>query len=157
MRRRIVTVFCLVVPILAFSALWAPVGAQEDISMMPRINLRDAGYYLWEDAAGWHVITVSGGRGRIFSGEIKVTNGVVEEVRPRDLVMRDEDVTLLDAHTITFSYQTAQDLLGFDFKNRGESPCVIFDLKIDSRALKRSIFLGGTKLMPAQIPFSICK
>jgi hypothetical protein len=148
---------CLSASILLFSAFLAPLPAQEDSSGIPRINLRDAGYYLWEDAEGWHVITVSGGQGRSFSGEIKVTNGVIEEVRPRDRVMRDEDITLLDAHTITFSYQTKQDLLGFDFKNRGESPCVSFDLKIDSRALKRSIFLGGGKLMPAQVPFSICK
>jgi hypothetical protein len=134
-----------------------PAGAQEDISIMPRINLRDAGYYLWEDAAGWHVITVSGGLGRNFSGEIKVTNGVVEEVTPRDQIMRDEDVTLLDAHTITFSYQTIRDLVGFDFRSRGENPCVVFDLKIDSRPVAHDIFLGGTKLMPQQVPFSICR
>lgn len=151
------TALCLTASILLFSAFLAPLPAQEDSSGMPRINLRDVGYYLWEDAQGWHVITVSGGEGRSFSGEIKVTNGVIEEMRPRDRVMRDEDITLLDAHTITFSYQTARDLLGFDFRNRGETPCVIFDLRIDSRAVKRNIFLGGGKLMPAQVPFSICE
>jgi hypothetical protein len=155
--RPFIAVTCVLVPIILLLGFWAPLSAQEDISIMPRINLRDAGYYLWEDDAGWHVITVSGGQGRSFSGEIKVTNGVVEEVMPRDRVMRDEDVTLLDAHTITFSYQTKRDLVGFDFRSRGEKPCVVFDLKIDSRPVANGIFLGGTKLTPRQVPFSICR
>jgi hypothetical protein len=131
--------------------------AQEDLFGKPLINLRDAGYYLWEDRSGWHLITVSGGQGRRFSGDIRVINGVIEEVRPIDSGMRDEDITLLDAHTITFSYQTRKDLVGFDFTNNGDKPCVVFNLKIDSRAVKRGIFLGREKLMPIQTPFSICK
>lgn len=131
--------------------------AQEYQLGKPLINLRDAGYYLWQDRAGWHVVTVSGGQARSFSGDIRVINGIIEEVRPVDSGMRDEDITLLDGHTITFSYQTKKDLVGFDFTDRGDSPCVVFNLKIDSRAVERGIFLGKEKLMPIQIPFSICK
>jgi hypothetical protein len=151
------TVVCMIVIVALSWAVGSSLYAQQDFIGKPKINIHDAGYYVWQDTEGWHLVTITGGQKRFFSGEIRVMNGIIEEVMPSDSGIPDKDITLLDSHTITFSFQGKKDFMGFEFKNKGEDPCVIFNLKIDDRVNKGNIFVGKGKMIPIQVPFSFCR
>jgi len=116
------------------------------------------GYYIWRDKDDvWHVVTVTKEIMTLFSGEILVTRGDIEELTLTDeKKMGEDDVVLNDNRVIEFSFMTDEEQLEFEFTVTGDAPCVNFDLKINKKRMRQNIFLGENKVNPRKLPFARC-
>ena len=117
------------------------------------------GYYVWRDKDDvWHVVTVTNEIMTEFSGEITVTRGRIEELNlPDEEKMGENNVVIGDNdRVIEFEYITDEEQLEFEFEVDGGSECVNFDLKINEKRKRQSIFLGERKVNPRKLPFARC-
>lgn len=116
------------------------------------------GYYIWRDKDDvWHVVTVTKEIMTLFTGDITVTRGTIEELNlPDEKKMGYNDVVLNDNRVIEFSYLTDEEQLEFEFEVAGDAPCLNFDLKINKKRVRQNIFLGEKKVNPRKLPFARC-
>ena len=116
------------------------------------------GYYIWRDKDDvWHVVTVTNEILTEFSGDITVTKGKIVELNlPDEKKMGNDDVVIDANRVLEFSYLTDEEQLEFEFEVTGSTQCLTFDLKIDKKRKRQSIFLGERKVNPRRLPFYRC-
>jgi hypothetical protein len=116
------------------------------------------GYYIWRDKDDvWHVVTVTNEIMTKFSGDITVTRGDIVELNlPDEKKMGPNDFVITDNRVLEFSYLTDEEQLEFEFEVYGGASCLTFDLKVNKKRKRQSIFLGERKANPRKLPFARC-
>jgi hypothetical protein len=108
------------------------------------------GYWIWQDARGWHLRATSDVPHR-FHGVVESVDGTVAEVRPigvRRGVSPGEDA-------IAFDWESSGAEQGFDWA--ASDDCARFELYIDGDTRPLRVFLGGAEQSPARVPFAVCR
>ncbi|MFL5263099.1 MAG: hypothetical protein ACJ79E_17835 [Anaeromyxobacteraceae bacterium] len=108
------------------------------------------GYWIWQDARGWHLRATSDVPRR-FHGVVESVDGSVAEVRAvgvRRGVSPGEDA-------IAFDWQSSGAEQGFDWA--ASDDCARFELYIDGDTRPLRVFLGGGEQSPARVPFAVCR
>ena len=123
-----------------------PVGEPKELGAGEGIR-----YFLWYDAAGWHLRTDSGGRKHDFTGLIKVAGGKVTRIanfgnletgkkkKKMDLGILSKDKT-----EITFKFTTSKRHDGFDFQVDDAASAIKFQLMIDGGAKPGRVLIGAS-------------
>jgi hypothetical protein len=71
--------------------------------------------------------------------------------------LRGRDISVVNKRKIEFSFKSKDEKKGFNFKVKGSSPCVKFDLKIDGKRNIRKIYIGENKVRPRHLPINKCR
>ncbi|MBN1573966.1 MAG: hypothetical protein JW984_12290 [Deltaproteobacteria bacterium] len=78
-----------------------------------------------------------------------------------DKVLKDDlkgrEVSVVNERKIEFSFNSKDEKKGFNFKVKGNSPCVIFDLMIDGKRNIRRIYIGENNVRPRHLPINKCR
>ena len=78
-----------------------------------------------------------------------------DKVLKEDLMGR--DVNVVNERKIEFSFKSKDEKKGFNFKVKGNSPCVKFDLMIDGKRNIRKVYIGENKVRPRHLPINKCR
>lgn len=110
-----------------------------------------AAYWVWRDATGvWHLRTTSGKKLQRFHGKVTAVSGQVADVKPVKIEFKDRMV--VGPKSITFSFDTAGAMDGFDFRIT-DNQCASFNLQKNAG---KSIVVGGSEAQPASHHFTLC-
>jgi len=111
-------------------------------------------YFIWHDAAGWHLRTTAGDRRHRFHGRVlPALGGEIVEARPIQSEPRDRFSHSLGG--IAFDFSTYGGIDGFDW--RTSSGCSRFELLVDGRPRPARVKLGGRMRNPRRVPFERCR
>jgi hypothetical protein len=108
------------------------------------------GYWIWQDASGWHLRTAADVPRR-FHGVVESVDGSVAKVRSvgvRRGVSPGDDA-------IAFDWESSASEQGFDWA--ASDGCARFDIYIDGDARPLRVFLGSGEQSPARVPFAVCR
>lgn len=71
--------------------------------------------------------------------------------------VKGRDVNVVNERKIEFSFSSKDEKKGFNFKVKGSSPCVKFDLMIDGKRNVRKVYIGENKIRPRHLPINKCR
>lgn len=141
-------------------------GLPHDSSIQgePRIDMKiEGGIYYWKTANIWHIRFArpySASRPfldrTIFSGQIKVEDGIIIDVRRFNVSPLNEIRRFGD--TISFRFEIKDDVEGFDFIIQPvlSRYCVTSELRVQGIYAPELIRLGEFMHRPDEVPFKIC-
>ena len=135
-----------------------------DIAGQPRIDFRvEGGIYYWKTLNTWHIRFARPytaprplPEGTIFSGNIRVEDGIIVDIKRHNISPLNEVRRLRD--TISFRFEIKEEVEGFDFivQPTISQYCVISDLRINGLYAPDLIRLGEFMHRPNTVPFRIC-
>jgi hypothetical protein len=135
-----------------------------DIRGEPRSDFRlEGGIFYWKTKNTWHVRFARPytaprpiPEGTIFSGNIRVEDGIILDVRRYNVSPPNELRRLRD--TISFRFEIKEQVEGFDFIIQPVTSqyCVTSDFRINGIYSPELIRLGEFMHRPDSIPFRIC-
>lgn len=141
-------------------------GPQYDryIQGEPRIDMKiEGGIYYWKTANTWHIRFArpySAPRpfpdGTVFSGHIRVEDGIIIDVRRFNVSPLNEIRRLGDA--ISFRFEIKDEIEGFDFIIQPvlSQYCVTSEFRVQGIHAPELIRLGEFMHRPDGVPFKIC-
>ncbi len=109
-------------------------------------------YWVWHDAAGWHLRTTTAGQPHRFQGVVLPFGGEILEVRPLRAESRERIRT--GAGGITFDLVTEGGEDGFDW--RVSSGCNRFELYVDGAPRPGLVHVGAAAHHPRHVLFDRC-
>ena len=152
------TVFQLVVILVSFVHT-SPILSAED---EPTIEVNAFGeppalskgnairYFLWYDAAGWHLQTDTAGKAHEFTGLIDVVGGKVTSISDFENLeagkkKKKSDVGMVNQakNQITFKFTTSKKRDGFDFQVDDSAKQIRLKLLIDGKASPDRVVIGA--------------
>ena len=126
-------------------------------------------YFIWHSDGKWHVRTRTGGKRRMFRGQIKIVDGTVSKIanyegleddrggkgkgkkaKPADLGRLNDARNRID-----FQFETFEHGDGFDFTVNDKTSRLEFDLKVDGYEHREMILIGTAGKNPPNAHFSI--
>ena len=114
-------------------------------------------FYLWRDAAGWHLHSRSARKAHSFSGTIRVIGSKFHDLRGIGGLEKKEDFGSINSagNVINFKFRTANRGDGIDFKVGNAATRVEFDLQIDGYPRAKQIDIGANAESPVDAGFAI--
>jgi hypothetical protein len=119
-------------------------------------------YFLWYDAAGWHLRTDSGGRKHDFTGLIKVVGGKVTRIAnfgnlETGKKKKKADLGILSKgkDEITFKFTTSKRHDGFDFQVDDAATSIKFQLMIEGGVKPGRVLIGAAGQPASDEVFSL--
>jgi hypothetical protein len=115
--------------------------------------------YLWHDSDGWHVRTTAKTT-RAFTGIIRVKDAKIMSCisiglkNDRQRAGADAWKVNDDRNELQFTFYTGRKSDGFDMEVKGDDGQIEFELKIDSQANPKTIFIGQDRKHPNKNPFT---
>jgi hypothetical protein len=112
------------------------------------------GYFIWNDANGWHLRWSTKGGRHIFAGTV-TCDGLLLDVKA---VSREKSdfVKQTSENTIRFDAKAAGDMDGVDFRLSPSTQSVSFDLRMDGqRVAPEMVRIGHGRHHPESVPFGI--
>ncbi len=135
-----------------------------DINGEPRIDFRlEGGIFYWKTKNTWHLRFARPytaprpfPEGTIFSGSVRVEDGIILDLRRYNVSPLNELRRLRD--TISFRFEIKEEVEGFDFiiQPITSQYCVTADLRINGIYSPELVRLGEFRHRPDSIPFRIC-
>jgi hypothetical protein len=123
----------------------SPVGVPTDLAKGNTIR-----YFVWHDAAGWHLRTDSNDKAHDFTGVIDVVGGKFTAVTDFENLEsgrkkgRSDTGILNKAKTqVTFKFTTSKRRDGFDFQVDEDAKQIRFKLMIDGKPTPKRVLLGA--------------
>jgi len=158
-----------------FSDAWDNVGIREvpwvaEIFVRPLFTPEHFGYFIWHDTVyqwRWKIRWCNGGEKHHFSGKICPVlpyskkkpwqegrgAGYGALMKEPELIGEGVEAVLDQKGCITFNGSPSSGLQGLDIFLTRTPNGLQFDLRIDDRYQYKSIFVGGDKESPTEIPF----
>ena len=126
-------------------------------------------YFIWHSDGMWHVRTRTGGKRRVFRGQIKIIDGTVSKIsnyegledarrgKAKGKKAKPADLGRLNdaRNRIDFQFETHEYGDGFDFKVNDKATRLQFDLKVDGYEHREMILIGTAGKHPPGAHFSI--
>ncbi len=135
-----------------------------DIRGEPRVDFRlDGGIFYWKTKNTWHIRFARPytaprpfPEGTVFSGSVRVEDGIILDVRRYNVSPLNELRRLRD--TITFRFEIKEQVEGFDFIIQPVTSqyCVTSDFRVNGIYSLELVRLGEFMHRPSSIPFRIC-
>ncbi len=137
---------------------------EREIDGQPRVDFRiEGGIYYWKRGDTWHIRFARPRvsprpvpEGTVFSGSIKVEDGILIDVRRQNTSPFNEVKRFGD--TLSFRFEIKEAVEGFDFTIQPllSRYCVITDLRVNGIYMPELVHLGEFMHRPDSIPFRIC-
>lgn len=139
--------------LFAAASLWAAQGRYWE-GRPEFVGGEAKGYFVWNDAEGWHVRWTTRGERHVFSGKV-TCDGHFMDVKAvakerSDFIKKTSDAS------IEFDAKAAGDLDGFNFRMSPSTQWVTFDLWMDGKRVQASeVRMGRGKVRPEGVPFRL--
>lgn len=114
------------------------------------------GYWLWRDAAGWHLRWTGGPaavpeKKAIFTGIVTAAGGRLSNIKPAGMVGGDDSCIRLDGGRAVFKSEAAGTVEGIDFKAGEDALALHLELFIDYAVIApASVHLGAAGRSPTE-------
>ncbi len=110
------------------------------------------GYWIWQDASGWHLRTTSD-LPRRFQGSVEtVGGGTIESLKPVGVAG-----VSLAANGRRLEFQWAGEAVEQGFDWASPSGCNRFAVYVDGEPRPLDVHLGAADETPARVPFAVCR
>lgn len=115
-------------------------------------------YYVWHDAEGWHLRSVSQNLHK-FEGAIRLSGGEFRKCRPVGLESTGSGADLWQLNQerteLKFLIKTSTSFDGFDFDCGRGTTEIEFDLLVAGKKEPRRIFIGRKAENPKSVTFTL--